>query len=86
MATETQTKKAEPCVYICTGVNVRYRAGVRRYGHRNYDLLGKRWGRSSSAALKRLADAMTTGQYKRGVVLMVADYYDPEPVYEIVRC
>lgn len=83
--TVIEIEKAEFGIYICTGVNVRYRAGVRREGCRNYDLLGKRWGRSSSAALKRLTDAMTTGQYKRGVVLMLADYYSPEPIYEIVR-
>ena len=70
---------------ICGGTNTRYCARVRYEGHRNYEPLGKRWLRSSGAALKQLAASMATGRYKRGDVLMASDYYDPEPVYEIVR-
>lgn len=71
---------------ICGGTNTRYCARVRYEGCRNYEPLGKRWLRSSAAALKVLAAAMATGRYKRGDVLMAADYYDPEVIYEIVRC
>lgn len=79
------SKATESYGSICFGTNVRYRAGVRREGYRKYDLLGERWSRSSGATLKRLAAAMATGNYKRGVVLTMADYYDPEVIYEIVR-
>ncbi len=69
---------------ICRGTNVRYRARVRYAGQQKYILLGNRT-RSARKALRELADAFDTGLYKRGDVLLEADYYDPVPIYELVR-
>ena len=69
---------------ICGGVDVRYLARVRLYGHRRYMLLGKPT-KSKRASMRRLADAMLNTAYKRGDVLLLADWYDPEPIVEMVR-
>ncbi len=69
---------------ICGGVGRRYRARVRLYGHRRYQLLGKRT-RSKRVAMRLLADAMLSTSYKRGDVLIMDEYYDPVPIVEMVR-
>ena len=71
-------------IIVCSGVNRQYQARVHSYGLRRYELLGPPT-RSRRVALRRLADAMDTGRYNRGDVLMAADYYDPIQVFEIVR-
>lgn len=71
-------------VVVCSGVNRRYQARVHYYGLRRYELLGPPT-RSRRVALRRLADAMATGRYNRGDVLMAADYYEPVQVYEMVH-
>lgn len=70
-------------VVICDGVNRRYAVRVRYSGFRKYELLSTH--RSRRAALRRLADAMASGSYDRGDVLMSADYYDPVQVWEVMR-
>lgn len=60
-----------------------YIARVRRSGCRRYTLLGKPT-RSYRVALRRLVSAFEGGHYKRGDVLVAADYYDPTTVCEIV--
>ena len=69
---------------ICGGVNVRYQARARWDGFRRYQLIGKPT-KSKRVAMRRLAGAMLDTSYKRGDVLMWADYYEPEQVYELVR-
>ena len=76
--------KNEPCIFICRGVNVQYRARVRFHGFRRYRVLAQ-WTPWKHIAMKQLTEAMDTGNYKRGDLLMAADYYDPEVIYEIVR-
>lgn len=71
-------------IWICRGVNVQYLARVRYFGRRNYILLGD-WTRSRRKALRELGKAFGTRHYKRGDVLMIADYYDPVPIYEVVQ-
>ncbi len=69
---------------ICRGVNTRYQARVRFEGFQRYTLVGKPT-KSSRVALRRLAEKFATGKYKRGDVIMWAEYYDPEQIYELVR-
>ena len=71
-------------VIVCSGVNRQYQARAHYYAARRYELLGSPT-RSRRVALRRLADAMDSGRYNRGDVLMTADYYDPVPVFEMVR-
>ena len=78
------SEEKRPCITICRGVNVRFQARVRYAGSRKYILLGKSTC-SQRKALRELADAFATGRYKRGDVLMAAEYYDPTPICEIVR-
>jgi hypothetical protein len=76
-----------PIVYICRGTNTRYVARVRTRGHRRYRVLGKPT-KSFGTALRRMTEAFIADrhhQYKRGGVLMMADYYDPEQICELVR-
>ncbi len=72
------------CVgHICTGSNTRYLVYVRDFGCRNYQLVSRH--RSKKAAIRRLGEAMLASQFvKRGMVALIQDYYDPEPLYEVV--
>jgi hypothetical protein len=70
-------------IHICRGVGTKYRARVRLYGYRRYRLVGKD-RRTFEAALRDLCRAFKPGLYKRGDVLMSADYYDPIQVVELV--
>lgn len=56
---------------------------VRRPGYRKYELLKET--KSIKVALRRLADAMATGKYKRGDILGCEEYYEPEQIYEIKK-
>ena len=61
-----------------------YQARVRREGAHKYKLVGPRTP-NYRRALLAMAREFATGQYKRGDVLMGADYYDPTLICEIVR-
>ena len=77
--------KGQQCIgHICQGSGRRYLVYVREYGHRIYDLVGKPT-KSRRVAIARLSQAMLDGDYKRGILAFVDDYYDPAPLYEIVR-
>ena len=67
---------------ICRGTNVRYLARARLYGARTYSILG-RPSTSRTAAWKRLGIALATGKYRRGDLLLLADYYDPFVLYKV---
>jgi len=70
---------------ICTGNNVRYCARTRWHGCRRYDLVGK-WTRSYKVAIMHMARAFAANRLvKRADVLMIADYYDPVQLCELVR-
>ncbi len=71
------------CVTVCTGTNQRYLARVRWHGYRRYKLLGKTT-KSKRVAMRRLSDAMLDPAYKRGDVLLLADWYEPVSLYEMV--
>jgi len=70
--------------YLCRGSGQKYLARVRWPGHRIYHLLGKPT-RSRKVALRRLIEALDTYDYKRGDVLLLAEYYDPVQLFELVR-
>lgn len=78
--------RGDECVgHICTGSNTRYHVYVKDFGCRTWDGVGKPT-KSKRVAMKRLGEAMLSSQFvKRGVVAILADYYDPEPIYEIVK-
>ena len=69
---------------ICGGVGKRYQARARWPGYRNWRLVGKPTI-SYRAALRRMAEAFSSGRYQRADVLMTADYYDPVQLCELVR-
>ena len=69
---------------ICGGVNTKYRARVRRRGFQRYELVGK-WSRSYRIALRRMTEAFLSGDFQRGDVIMIADYYDPEIICELKK-
>ncbi|MFM7010619.1 MAG: hypothetical protein ACKO0Z_15040 [Betaproteobacteria bacterium] len=71
-------------VHINRPSSTRYIARVREPGAREYKLVSGNLKRYSSA-VRVMAMAFTSGNYKRGDVIMVADYYDPVIVTEIVR-
>jgi hypothetical protein len=70
--------------HICRGVNPRYAAMVRARGCRKYRIVGK-WTKSKSRAHRVLMNAMLDERWKRGVLLWMADYYDPEPILMVNR-
>lgn len=70
---------------ICGYVGKRYHVRVRRHGQKRYEIIGKPT-RSFNAAVVRLAKTFAaTYDYKRGDVLMTADYYDAVQLCEITR-
>lgn len=64
--------------------STRYVARVRPPGHKRYECIG-RPTRSLKAAIKRMAGAFAEGSYKRGDVILTADYYEPVQIVELVR-
>ena len=72
-------------VHIWRGTGVRYRARTRWQGYRRYDSVGG-WTRSYPVAIKRMAKAFADNRnVKRADVVMIADYYDPVQLCELVR-
>jgi hypothetical protein len=71
-------------IVICQATGTRYQGRVRRKGCRLYEPIG-RPSKSYKVAFRRMAKAFVDGGYKRGDVIMWADYYDPERVCELVR-
>lgn len=72
-------------VHINRPSSTRFCARVRARGHRKYKLLGKPTLKFETA-LRRVANAIAKNSWwKRGDVLLTADYYDPQVIAEIVR-
>lgn len=71
-------------VHICSGVHQRFYGQVRLPGHRRWQkVAGARM--SLARAIRDMARAFAAGTYKRGRVIMTADYYDPLVIVEMVR-
>lgn len=73
-----------PHVHICRGTNVRYVGRVRRPGARRYTQVGKQWT-SYEKAFRSMTREFLKGGYKRGDVIMTADWYEPVILAEVVR-
>ena len=69
---------------ICGGVGKRFQARVRSEGRRRYQLVGKPT-KSFRVAVRRMSAAFAENGYKRGDVIMTAEYYDPVMLCEIAR-
>lgn len=70
-------------VYISRGVNRQYTAQVRSPGMRRWSTVYET--RSYRMAVEKMADKFARHGYKRGRVLLTADYYEPIIVAEISR-
>lgn len=79
MATDTNSG-----LHISIGVNRKFLPRAKHAGAKNYTLLGKPC-KYEHTAVRRLADAMIRQRFKRGDVLLYADYYDPIIIFEMVR-
>ncbi|TAL38890.1 MAG: hypothetical protein EPN97_03335 [Alphaproteobacteria bacterium] len=72
-------------IHINRPSSTRFIARVRSVGCRKYKLLGKPT-KSYEAAVVRMARTFAKfHHYKRGDVLIVADYYEPQQLVEIKR-
>ena len=74
---------APVCIHIYSPPGT-HQVRVRRPGCRRYQLVGKET-KTYKAALRRLADAMATGKYKRGDVLWCTEWHEPHMLCELVR-
>jgi len=70
-------------IHICRGTNREYTAQVRSAGMRRWSTVYET--RSYALAVKKMAAAFAAHGYKRGRVLLTADYYDPIVVTEMSR-
>ena len=64
--------------------STRFLARVRYPGCRRYMIVGKPT-KSLAAATVRMARKFAEGKYKRGDVIMTADWYDPEVVITMMK-
>lgn len=72
-------------VYINRPSSTRFVARVRAMGHRKYKCIGKPTV-SHAVAIRRMAkEFSSSNRWKRGDVLIIADYYDPQQLCELVR-
>ena len=71
-------------VHINIPTSSRFIARVRRVGCRKYILVGKPQ-KYLDRAIKIMAASFAEGSYKRGDVILTADYYDPVVLVEMVR-
>ena len=71
-------------VHINRPSSSRFHAMVRRHGYRKWQAAGP--GRKNRLdAIMDMARTFGGGDYKRGCVLLTADYYDPLPIVEMKR-
>jgi hypothetical protein len=70
-------------VHICRGVNRRFYAQVRLLGYRKWTT--KLESEDYRMAVIAMATAFCDGNYRRGRVIMTADYYDPIVVAEMQK-
>ena len=70
-------------IHVCRGTRRRYVAQVRQMGCRRWHTVGEY--RSRSEAFVVAAEKLNSTGWKRGRVLLTADYYDPVVVMEAVK-
>ena len=71
-------------VHINRGVGRRYAARVRLPGAKKWTVLPG-FTKGYDAAFNKLAKAFVNQKWKRGQVIMLADYYDPIALVEMRR-
>lgn len=71
-------------VHIKFPKNPEYIAHARKPGYRKWEKVGK-IRKSKDAAAKDMLKAFLTGKYKRAIVAMHEDWYDPTKLMEIVK-
>jgi len=71
-------------IHINRPSSTRFIAAVRKDGCRNYQNVTKPLKRSDKAIIA-MSKVFAEGNYKRGIVFMIADYYDPVLIAEIIR-
>ena len=71
-------------VHINRPSSQRYVARVRRSGCRRFKVISRNH-KSYPAAVRSMVKAFMSDNYKRGQVIVVADYYDPVVVCELVN-
>ncbi len=69
---------------ICGGIGQMYVARWKPKGTRKWTVLGKPT-KTQYTALNRVIKAAGKYDYERGDVLLIADYYDPIQVFEVVK-
>jgi len=69
-------------VHINRPSSTQFQVMVRLPGARKWQLIGKPTG-DYATAIMRMARAFSAGHYKRGMVVVFADYYDPTPCCEM---
>jgi hypothetical protein len=72
-------------LHIKRPVNPRFIARVRISGHRKYRVIGRNFKSEKSAAKAMIKEFTSRFEYKRGDVLMVEDWYEPNQLLEVTR-
>jgi hypothetical protein len=71
-------------VHIYRGTNRQFRGMVRRPGYQKWEAAGP-WRKQKDTAAKDMLRKFLKGDYKRGNVWFISDYYDPVAVIEMKR-
>lgn len=73
-------------IHINRPSSTRYFGMVKRRGHRKWERLGPSFSKNMQKVAKEVAAKMASDYgYKRGCVCVIADYYDPSSVLDMVR-
>lgn len=72
-------------IHINRPSSTRFQAAVRLGGHRNWIMVGKPTKSAATAILRMARKFSSWSMYKRGAVIMTADYYDPTITVEMKR-
>jgi hypothetical protein len=72
-------------LHIKRPINPRFVARVRRSGCRRYFVIGRNYRSAESAARTMMRHFLKVHEYKRGDVLMIEDWYEPNMLMEITR-
>tara|TARA_Y100000310_G_scaffold21356_2_gene20629 strand:+ start:4122 stop:4349 length:228 start_codon:yes stop_codon:yes gene_type:complete len=69
-------------IHINRGINRRWRGMVRRPGYQKWEPAGP-WRKKKDTAAKDMLRKFLSGNFKRGHVWFISDYYDPVPVIQM---
>lgn len=80
----TQAETVLPPIHINSPSSTRFVCRVRMRGCRRWRVLPGN-SKQLPRAINRLARVFASGKYKRGEVLVTADYYEPTTIMEMVK-